>query len=72
MAIRFSRQRWQEGDTVQVGFLRDLRVVKMIPTPGDYAPDAYVLCHPKTGRFYRFVPHKGIERRTNLADALAA
>lgn len=66
------RRSWQVGDVVNVGFIRGLEVVKKIPTPGDYAPDAYALWQPKTDRFYRFVPHKGIERCASLADALAA
>lgn len=72
MSIQNSRQRWQQGEVVKVGFLTGLEVVKMIPTPGDYAPDAYVLWQPQHNRFYRFVPHKGIERRRDLQDAMAA
>jgi hypothetical protein len=65
-----ARQIWQEGETVNVGFVRGLEVVKRIPTPGDYAPDAYVIWQPQTNRFYRFVPHRGIERRDNLQRAM--
>lgn len=72
MAIRYSKQRWQEGEVVKVGFLTGLEVIKMIPTPGDYAPDAYVLWQAQHNRFYRFVPHKGIERRASLQDAMVA
>lgn len=66
---KLSKQTWQVGDTVKVGFLTGLEVVKRIPTPGDYAPDAYALWQPSTGRFYRFVPHNGIARCRNLDDA---
>ena len=69
---RTARQTWNEGDTVKVGFIIGLEVVKRVPTPGDYAPDAYALWQPATGRFYRFVPHKGIERRDTLAACLQA
>lgn len=81
-----ARQDWTIGQTVSVGFLRDLEVVEKVPTPGDYAPDAYVLrkftrTAVGNGRglsitpdytYYRFVPHKGIERRQSLADAREA
>ena len=61
--ITNSKQVWQIGETVQVGFLR-LRITAREPTPGDYAPDAYHLCGlgKNAERRYRFVPHKGIER----------
>lgn len=62
MPIRNGNQRWAVGETVRVGFLTNLRVTAVIPTPGDYAPDAYLLRHDGTGREYRFVPHRGIER----------
>jgi hypothetical protein len=64
------RQDWTIGQTVSVGFLRDLTVVEKVLTPGDYAPDAYVLRRGDV--YYRFVPHKGIERRQSLADARMA
>ena len=70
--ITKTKQNWQVGETVKVGFLTGLEVIKAIPTPGDYAPDAYVLRQPATDRFYRFVPHMGIERRADLQDAMAA
>lgn len=72
MAITNSRQSWQVGDTVRVGFVAGLEVISVIPTPGDYAPDAYALWQPKTDRFYRFVPHCGLERCATLAEATAA
>ena len=67
-----ARQSWQIGDTVRVGFVEGLEVVRKIPTPGDGAPDAYALWQPTTGRFYQFVPHNGLSRCDSLADALAA
>lgn len=62
-------QDWSIGDAVKVGFLTGLTIIAKIPTPGDYAPDAWVLQQRTSGRFYRFVPHHGIERRDSLADA---
>ena len=58
-----SKQCWEVGEVVKVGFLR-LRVIGKEPTPGDYAPDAYLLCglNDKSSRKYRFVPHNGLER----------
>lgn len=67
-----AKQSWQVGDTVKVGFVGGLEVVARIPTPGDFAPDAYALWQPATDRFYRFVPHNGLARCENLAEAMAA
>ena len=61
MAIANSKQSWQVGQVVNVGFLKGLVVEAFEATPGDYAPDAYIL-RAATGRRYRFVPHNGIER----------
>jgi hypothetical protein len=69
---RKARQDWQPGEIVNVGFLRGLEVIRKVPTPGDHAPDAYVLWQSNTNRFYRFVPHRGIERHDTLAAAIAA
>jgi len=61
--ITNSKQTWQVGATVRVGFMT-LRVQAHEPTPGDYTPDAYILCGlgKNAGRTYRFVPHNGLER----------
>lgn len=63
MMINRSKQAWEVGEVVKVGFL-ELRVTAKQPTPGDYAPDAYLLCGlgKNENRKYRFVPHNGIER----------
>lgn len=66
-----AKQNWSVGETVKVGFITDLEVIKKIPTPGDFRPDEYVLRHRTSNRFYRFTPHYGIERRNSLEDALA-
>lgn len=68
--IRKSKQIWEVGATVKVGFL-SLQVLAKIPTPGDYMPDAYALTNGK-GAFYRFVPHNGLSRCNSFADAMAA
>ena len=57
--IRKSKQNWEVGSIVNVGFMTGLTVMQKVPTPGDYAPDAYIL--KKGSNYYRFVPHKGIE-----------
>lgn len=61
--ITNSKQKWEVGEVVKVGFLQ-LRVIEKEPTPGDYMPDAYILCGlgDKFNRKYRFVPHNGLER----------
>ena len=67
--IQNSKQNWEIGQTVKVGFMV-LKVLAKVPTPGDYAPDAYVL--ENRGRFYRFVPHNGIARCYSLEQAMEA
>ena len=58
--INKSKQNWNVGETVKVGFMT--LVVKAIElTPGDYLPDAYLLQSSK-GIDYRFVPHNGLSR----------
>jgi hypothetical protein len=58
--ITNTRQSWPPGSRVKVGFL-SLTVVRAVPTPGDYAPDAYILQSDKGAR-YEFVPHRGLSR----------
>jgi hypothetical protein len=67
MAITKTKQNWTSGETVRVGFL-SLVVVQCIPTPGDYAPDAYLLTNAANTQLYKFVPHNGFEKLT-LAEA---
>ena len=56
---------------VKVGFL-SLRVMATQATPGDYAPDAYILTNAKADKFYRFVPHRGLSGGfATMAEALA-
>ena len=56
-----AKQAWNVGATVSVGFLKGLVVIEKVPTPGDYAPDAYIL-QAASGTRYEFVPHRGIAR----------
>lgn len=71
--IRKSKQEWEVGATVKVGFLSGLIVVAKVPTPGDYAPDAYLLSRGE--KWYSFVPHNGLsgisqdEAREMVAEA---
>jgi len=57
-----SKQSWEVGEVVKVGFLK-LRVLSKEPTPGDYMPDAYILCGlaNNSHKRYRFVPHNGLQ-----------
>lgn len=57
--ITRSKQNWEVGNTVKVGFM-ELKVIEKIPTPGDYRPDSYKLVS-KTGKRYIFTPHHGLE-----------
>lgn len=66
--IQTTKQIWQPGEIVNVGFMK-LRVLGLVPTPGDHAPDAYVL-GATNGNIYRFVPHRGLVRCVDLADAM--
>jgi len=58
--INNSKQSWEIGAVVKVGFIAGLIVLAKVPTPADYAPDAYVLA--KGINYYEFVPHKGISK----------
>jgi len=68
--IQNSKQTWEPGQTVKVGFM-SLEVVAKVATPGDYMPDAYALKSGK-GQFYRFVPHNGLSKCSTLAKAMEA
>lgn len=59
--IQNSKQRWQPGQQVRVGFMT-LTVRAAVATPGDYAPDAYILANSVGTQLYRFVPHRGVEK----------
>ena len=55
-----SKQQWVVGSKVKIGFMSDLVVIAAVATPGDYAPDAYLLS--RAGKMYCFVPHKGLTK----------
>ena len=61
--IRNTKQCWEIGELVKVGFMQ-LIITAKIPTPGDYMPDAYLLIGTgkNADRKYKFVPHNGLER----------
>lgn len=67
--VRNSKQVWQVGETVKVGFMQ-LRVLAAVETPGNYLPDQYALTNADGSRFYRFVPHNGCARVESLAEAM--
>ena len=58
--ISNSKQNWSVGALVKVGFISGLLVVAAIQTPGDFAPDAYILS--RNNQFYSFVPHNGLSK----------
>ncbi len=64
---RRAQQDWSVGNTVKVGFLT-LKVLAKVATPGNYLPDQYAL--ESNGKFYCFVPHNGLHRCADLAEAM--
>ncbi|MBC7605075.1 MAG: KilA-N domain-containing protein [Ramlibacter sp.] len=58
--INRTKQNWTTGQFVKVGFM-SLMVVQAVPTPGDYAPDAYILTNAANTKLYKFVPHNGLQ-----------
>lgn len=65
--VKNSKQNWQAGATVKVGFM-SLVVKAAIATPGDYLPDAYILANQAGTQLYKFVPHNGLEK-IDVAEA---
>lgn len=61
--IKKTRQKWEAGEVVSVGFMK-LVVKAAVATPGDYAPDAYILANMAGSQLYRFVPHNGLTKIT--------
>lgn len=66
-----SKQNWEIGQIVKVGFVAGLEVIGKVATPGDYKPNLYVLVQASTKRIYRFVPHNGLKRCWSLQEAAA-
>lgn len=64
-----AKQKWEIGQIVKVGFVKDLVVKEKVATPGDYRPDLYVLWQPATNRWYSFVPHNGLARHASAEEA---
>lgn len=67
-----AKQTWSIGETVKVGFVDGLEVIKKVQTPGDYRPDFWVLWQAKTNRFYAFQPHFGITRCASVDEAMSS
>lgn len=59
--ITNTRQRWEIGSRVTVGFLTGLTVLA-IKSEKDWLPDIYLL--RKGQAYYEFIPHNGIKRIT--------
>jgi hypothetical protein len=66
--IRNSRQSWEVGRAVRVGFLT-LTVLAKVETPGNWLPDQYALTDGR-GRFYCFIPHNGLTRCDSFDEAM--
>lgn len=60
-----AKQTWEQGDSVNVGFVRGLEVIAK-------SEGGFALWQPSTGKFFRFTPHVGLTRETDLATAMAA
>ncbi len=58
--ITNSKQSWNEGDTVRVGFMT-LKVVAHKAVK-DYMPDLYLLTSLDGLKHYEFIPHNGLAR----------
>lgn len=55
-----AKQEWLVGKVVKIGFAGNFLIVKKIPTPGDHAPDKYLVLRENTKKFYEFTPHLGL------------
>ena len=60
-----AKQVWAIGNTVSVGFVKNLLVVSKNGA-------SYALLQPGTGRWYAFQPHMGLYRCENERDARQA
>lgn len=59
MVIAKSKQNWEIGNLIKVGFLT-LKVLN-IEAGKNGLPDYYILENPKNGGLYRFIPWYGLE-----------
>lgn len=57
-----TRQEWEVGIKVDVGFIKGLTVTGYVETPGDGRPNIWTLVNEKTGAMYEFQPHCGLVR----------
>ena len=57
---RKQRQKWEIGQSVNVGFLKGLKVIQAV-TVIDGLPDIYTL-EAASGARYEFIPHNGLHR----------
>lgn len=57
-----TKQAWEIGQTVKVGFLSGLVVKAKIVSLGDFGQMGYIL--QRNDNLYKFVPHGGLERLT--------
>ena len=70
--IRNSKQQWEVGQTVRVGFVSVVVKAKCF-TPGDGLPDLYICANAGGDKLYAFIPHNGLTRITvdEARDAIA-
>lgn len=59
-SIRHKNKSWNIGDTVNVGFIKGLTVLR-IEAVKDGLPDIYTL-KASNGNMYKFIPHNGLAR----------
>jgi len=69
MISQKSKQNWKVGEAVKVGFLT-LTIDEIIPTPGNYEPDAYLMSRIGKDAVtrYLFVPHNGLHKVKTRSD----
>jgi hypothetical protein len=61
--IKNSKQSWEVGQSVRVGFL-SLTVITPLVASGDGLPGKYILTNGK--QLYAFVPHNGISKISDI------
>lgn len=63
---------WKLGETVDVGFVKGLVVIKIIPHPPVRSSwPVFILRQWSTGRVYAFQPHNGMTRHESVDAAVA-
>jgi len=61
--IKNSKQSWEVGQSVRVGFL-SLTVITPLAASGDGLPGKYILTNGK--QLYAFVPHNGLSKISDI------